>query len=82
MEQRKSLQDYVWRNGPLTAMLATGYINEIASALERLHNERHICHLDVRPDMILLDVNGKVTLKESTVSQSIVSKGLKQISVT
>ena len=75
MEQRKSLQDYVWQNGPLTAMLATGYINEIASALERLHNERHICHLDVRPDMILLDVNGKVTLKESTVSQSYSEQG-------
>lgn len=70
MKQQMSLQDLVWQNGPLTAMLATGYINEIAGALERLHNERHICHLDVRPDMILLDANGKVTLKESTVSQS------------
>ena len=75
MEQRKSLQDYVWRNGSLSAILATGYINDVASELERLHNERHICHLDVRPDMILLDANGKVVLKESSVSQSFSEQG-------
>lgn len=75
MKQQTTLQDLVWQNGPLNALLAIGYVNAVAAELERLHRERHICHRDVRPDMIVLNDEGKAILKESTVSQSYSEKG-------
>lgn len=56
-------------------MLVTGYINNVAGELELLHKERRICHLDVRPDMIEIDDDGKAVLKESSVSQSFSEQG-------
>ncbi|MDY6248552.1 MAG: hypothetical protein SPL55_03860 [Prevotella sp.] len=65
-----TLQDLIRNSGPLNNILAASYINQIAGDLEKLHSQRRICHLDVRPDMILFNPDGRVTLKDSSVSQS------------
>ncbi len=75
MKQPTTLQSLIHQNGPLSNMLATSYVNAVANQLEHLHKERHICHLDVRPDMIVIDAEGKAQLKESTLSQSFSEAG-------
>ena len=72
-----TLQDLIRQNGPLNNILATDYINQIAGELEKIHSQRRICHLDVRPDMIMFTLDGKVTLKNSSVSRSYSKEGAK-----
>lgn len=70
-----TLRDLIHQNGPLSPILATNYINEIAGELERMHTERRICHLDVRPETIAFGANGKVGLMDSSLSQSYSKEG-------
>ena len=48
-----SLKDLVKRHGKLDEATAVRYISQVADALSALH-QRHIMHLDVKPDNILL----------------------------
>lgn len=70
-----TLQDLICHNGPINTLLATNYVNQIAGELEHMHAHRRICHLDVRPDMITLNDDGKVSLKDSSLCQSYSEEG-------
>lgn len=53
-----SLQDYMNRYGRMDEQTSIHYIKQIASALDYMHQQMHICHYDVKPGNIMLDGHG------------------------
>ena len=51
------------------------YIHQIADALNYLHNEKHMCHLDVKPANILLSEEGKAILIDFGISKTFDDTG-------
>ncbi|MBR1462448.1 MAG: hypothetical protein IJ604_03595 [Prevotella sp.] len=70
-----SLQDLIRHNGAIDRQTADGYIHQVRRLIDVLHNERHICHLDIRPATIIICNNGLLKLNESSVSQSYSEEG-------
>jgi serine/threonine protein kinase len=83
-----SLRDVVSSKGPLDEATAKRYVLQIANALSYMHNEHHLCHLDVKPGNIMLNQQGEAVLidfgiakrydshgEESTVTPVGISKG-------
>ena len=64
-----SLQNHVETSGQLLETEAMKYVRQIAFALKYMHNEEHICHLDVKPANILLDDNGNAVLIDFGISK-------------
>ena len=50
-----SFRDYVLTHGPMDEARAKNYILQVASALDYMHIEKHLCHYDVKPGNILVD---------------------------
>ncbi len=69
-----SLRDYVLKNGPMDELTAKNYILQVASALQYMHIEKHLCHYDVKPGNILLD-GGKVMLIDFGLSKNYDASG-------
>lgn len=70
-----SLQDYVSRHGALSEQEAMKYIKQVANALKYMHEEKHICHFDVKPSNILLDNKGNAVLIDFGISKNYDSTG-------
>jgi serine/threonine protein kinase len=67
-----SISDIIQKNdvGRLSEDTTLKYIHQIADALEYLHTEKHMCHLDVKPANILLSEEGKAILIDFGISKS------------
>jgi len=70
-----SLQDYVKMHGLLSEQEAMKYVKQIACALKYMHEEKHICHFDVKPANILLDDKGNAVLIDFGISKNYDAKG-------
>lgn len=57
-----SLGKLVSRFGPLSEKVAKLFMRDVLSALEYLHNEKHVCHRDVKPDNIMVTADGRCKL--------------------
>lgn len=69
-----SLRDRM-KNGPMPEAEAVGYIRQIADALGYMHQQKHLCHYDVKPGNILLDNRGGAKLIDFGISKSYDQKG-------
>ena len=54
---------------------AVGYVMQIASALQYMHEEHHTCHYDVKPNNIMLDKQGQAKLIDFGLSKRYDSQG-------
>lgn len=75
MEKETTLQDLVRRHGALQKEVVDAYILQIESELNHMHQERHICHLDVRPAMVVVSKDGKASLHNSSMVQAFTEEG-------
>lgn len=64
----QSLDAFISKHGRLDEKLALGYICQIASALKFVHAHNRL-HLDVKPQNIMIDKNGKAILIDFGVSK-------------
>ena len=65
-----SLRDSILQNGPLGEYKAKKTILQVASALQYMHSEKHLCHYDVKPSNILLDEEGNAILIDFGLSKN------------
>ena len=70
-----SLKDLVSSNGKLQEGEAMKYVKKIASALKYMHQDKHVCHFDVKPDNILFDINGNPALIDFGISKNYDDRG-------
>lgn len=63
-----TLQDVVQAYGALSVSVASGYIRQVASALDYIHG-RNLLHLDVKPSNIMLNDSGEAVLVDFGVSK-------------
>ena len=63
-----SLSTIIETEGPLNENKALGYIRQAASALEYLHGQNRL-HLDIKPQNIMVDNDGRVVLIDFGVSK-------------
>ena len=70
-----SLKGLVGKQGPLPESEALRYAGQIAEALKYMHQERHICHYDVKPDNVLLDRKGNAVLIDFGISKNYDAQG-------
>lgn len=70
-----SLRDNVMRYGPMDEHTALNYIRQVASALQYMHSQHHICHYDVKPGNILMDNQGKALLIDFGLSKNYDGSG-------
>ena len=75
MNSDKTLQDYVRQHGALQKEMADAYILQVETALKQMHQERHVCHGDIRPAMILISSDGKARLDNSSMTQAYTEEG-------
>lgn len=55
--------------GALPEVQALEYIRQIGSALQYMHEEKHLCHLDVKPGNIMLTADGQAKLIDFGISK-------------
>jgi formylglycine-generating enzyme required for sulfatase activity len=55
--------------GALPEAQALEYIRQIGSALQYMHEEKHLCHLDVKPGNIMLTADGQAKLIDFGISK-------------
>ncbi|MBR4388790.1 MAG: serine/threonine protein kinase [Prevotella sp.] len=65
-----SLRENILRDGPMSEEKAKETILQVASALQYMHSEKHICHYDVKPSNILLDEDGNAILIDFGLSKN------------
>lgn len=53
-----SIKEYIDKFGAVPEMYAIKFTRQIASALSYMHNEKHMCHYDIKPGNIMLTGNG------------------------
>ena len=63
-----TLQDVVQAHGVLSVPVASGYIRQVASALDYIHG-RNLLHLDMKPSNIMLNDSGEAVLVDFGVSK-------------
>lgn len=64
-----SLRDRM-KKSPLPEQEALTYIRQIADALAYMHQQKHLCHYDVKPGNILVDQEGNAKLIDFGISKS------------
>lgn len=69
-----SLQDWVKQRGALSEKEALGYICQVASALDYIH-QRKMNHLDIKPANILCKPDGHIVLIDFGLSKQYDEKG-------
>ena len=70
-----SLKAFVESNGKLSEERALRYISQIASALKYMHEEEHLCHLDVKPANILVDGKDNAVIIDFGISKHYDTEG-------
>ena len=70
-----SLSDLVKAQGRLPEDAAMRYIHQIAAALKYMHEEKRVCHYDIKPANILLDKKGNAVLIDFGISKNYDSDG-------
>ena len=70
-----SLSDLVKKQGRLSEERALRYVGQVASALKYLHEQRHLCHYDVKPANILLNSYDSAVLIDFGISKNYDSEG-------
>ena len=66
----KTLQRILDDNGPLNEDIAIGYIINLCSILDILHNQNPpVIHRDIKPSNIMIDNNGVLKLIDFDVSR-------------
>ena len=55
--------------GALPEVQALEYVRQIGSALQYMHEEKHLCHLDVKPGNIMLTADGQAKLIDFGISK-------------
>lgn len=70
-----SLSDLVKKQGRLSEKRALRYVGQVASALKYLHEQRHLCHYDVKPANILLNSYDSAVLIDFGISKNYDSEG-------
>lgn len=75
MEKKETLQDLVRANGSLQEEMARAYIRQVEVQLTDMHRQRHICHGDVRPAMIVISPDGKARLENSSLVHAYSEEG-------
>lgn len=70
-----SLKGLINKKGPLSESEALRFAGQIAEALKYMHQERHICHYDVKPDNVLLDRKGNAVLIDFGISKNYDAQG-------
>ena len=70
-----SLRTMMDQRGPLPEAEAVGYIRQVASALEYMHSERHLCHLDIKPGNIMLSEEGRAMIIDFGISKAYDKEG-------
>ena len=71
----ETLKDRIRRNGPLPVPEAVAYAIEIGRALQAAHGER-LVHRDVKPQNVLLDLEGRAKVTDFGISRSLDAEGL------
>jgi serine/threonine protein kinase len=71
----ETLKDRIRRSGPLPVPEAVAYAIEIGHALQAAHAER-LVHRDVKPQNVLLDVEGRAKVTDFGISRSLDQEGL------
>ena len=69
-----SLRDRM-RQGPMAETEAVNYIRQIGDALGYMHQQKHLCHYDVKPGNILIDNRGEAKLIDFGISKSYDRQG-------
>ena len=70
-----SLRTMMDQRGPLPEAEAVGYIRQVASALDYMHSERHLCHLDIKPGNIMLSEEGRAMIIDFGISKAYDKEG-------
>ncbi|HEX4563537.1 MAG TPA: protein kinase [Solirubrobacteraceae bacterium] len=71
----ETLKDLIRRNGPLEIPQALAYAIEIARALGAAH-ERLIVHRDVKPQNVLIGLEGSAKITDFGIARSLTEEGL------
>ena len=71
----ETLKDLIRRNGPLEIPQALAYAIEIARALGAAH-ERLIVHRDVKPQNVLIGIEGSAKITDFGIARSLTEEGL------
>ncbi|MGH2855363.1 MAG: protein kinase domain-containing protein [Solirubrobacteraceae bacterium] len=71
----ETLKALIRRGGPLDITEAVAYAIEIARALGAAH-ERHIVHRDVKPQNVLLTVEGTAKITDFGIARTLTEQGL------
>lgn len=60
---------------PLSEEQAFKYVRQVATALDYLHQTKKMCHLDVKPENIMLDAKGNAMLIDFGISKTYGKEG-------
>jgi serine/threonine-protein kinase len=71
----ETLKDRIRRCGPLPVPEAVAYAIEIGRALQAAHGER-LVHRDVKPQNVLIDLEGRAKVTDFGISRSLDAEGL------
>ena len=71
----ETLKAHIRRAGPIDIPKAIAYTIEIARALGAAH-ERHIVHRDVKPQNVLLSVEGQAKITDFGIARTLTEQGL------
>ena len=71
----ETLKDLIRREGPLEIPQAIAYAIEIARALGAAH-EHHIVHRDVKPQNVLISVEGGAKITDFGIARTLTEEGL------
>jgi len=71
----ETLKDLIRREGPLEIPQAIAYAIEIARALDAAH-EHHIVHRDVKPQNVLISVEGGAKITDFGIARTLTEEGL------
>lgn len=70
-----SVKDYIDRRGPMPEQEALEYTRQIASALDYMHTQKHMCHYDLKPANIMLTGRGEAMLIDFGIAKNYDENG-------
>ncbi len=70
-----SVKDYIDRCGPMPEQDALKYTKQIASALDYMHTQKHMCHYDIKPANIMLTGRGDAMLIDFGIAKNYDENG-------
>lgn len=72
--EKGSIMDFVTKTGPLSESIARRVFSQIISALEYLHEVKHVIHRDLKAENVLLDRNLNIRLIDFGLSNSFTNE--------